>query len=112
MDLAQVWKSYMTNWPESLPRRGVVVTPDEQIVFVAFLMSESVAMFERQAPDSVGGRKVIIPYSKISAIKVTDPVGDQPFLDAGFVERLRQSSGERAGKVATKPSRTPTVQKA
>lgn len=115
MELAQVWKQYLTNWPTSLPRRGVVVTPDEQIVFVAFLMSETVAMFERRAPDSVGGRKVMVPYSRISAIKVTDPVGDQPFLEAGFVERLQpKQAAKTASQAASLPptKRDPTPQKA
>jgi hypothetical protein len=36
MDLAQVWKPFLTKWPTGLERKGVVVTSEEQIVFVEF----------------------------------------------------------------------------
>ena len=92
MELAHVWKHYLANWPSGLARAGVVVTDREQVVFVSFLMSDTVVMFERQAPDSVGGRKVVLPYALIQAIKVTEPIGNEPFLESGFSESLRAGS--------------------
>lgn len=109
MELAQVWKHYLTNWPAGLSRTGVVVTDREQIVFVSFLLSEAVVMFERQAPDSVGGRKVVLPYSRIQAIKVTEPIGNEPFLKTGFSESLRTAPTAAAKKAAQPRSGPPAT---
>jgi len=109
MDLAQVWKHYLANWPQGLERGGVVVTASEQVVFVSFLMSESVVMFERRAPDSVGGRKLVIPYALIQAIKVTEPVGNEPFLQGGFSESLRPVAHRPANPASPVRSAAPAV---
>ena len=84
MDVAIVWRKFLVDWPKDLPRSGVVVTEVEQIIFVEFMLSENLGLFERRAPDTVGGRKVIIPYSKIEAIKIVEPTPNQTFLDGGF----------------------------
>lgn len=92
VEVALMWRGYFTGWPEKLNRRGVVVTCwNEQIVFGEFLMSEHFVMLVRDAPDANGGRRVVLPYGNISAIKVTEPVGDEPFLEAGFVKTVAKS---------------------
>lgn len=113
MDLAHVWTQYLANWPVGIERRGVVVTSQEQIVFVSFLMSDTVVMFDRRAPDSVGGRKVVLPYSEIKAIKVIDPVGNQPFVDVGFKEswKPRKPAAVTPAAVAAKNASRPVPQK-
>ena len=110
MDLAQVWKQYLSNWPDGLLRKGVVVSGEEQIVFVSFLMSDAVVLFERQAPDSVGGRKVILPYDAIKAIKVTEPIDDKPFIASGFAPSLsKPQAAKRAGAAAAAARPAPAV---
>ncbi|MEM7316861.1 MAG: hypothetical protein AAF497_27330 [Planctomycetota bacterium] len=85
MELPLVWRSFFARWPKEMPRKGVVVTNfNEQVGFVNFLMAEHTILLERLAPDSNGGRKVIIPYAKIEAVKVTEPVGNDIFIPCGF----------------------------
>ena len=86
MDTTLMWRGYFAKWPANLGRRGVLVTClNEQIVFSEFLMTEHFLMLVRDAPDANGGRRILLPYGNITALKVTDPVDDEIFLEAGFV---------------------------
>ena len=84
MDEALVWRKFLAEWPVDIPRSGVVVTALEQVPFVDFLLSEHLGLFERRAPDTVGGRRVMIPYSTIAAIKFVDPIPNEKFTASGF----------------------------
>ena len=84
MDQALVWRELLINWPTDITRSGVIVTDFEQIGFVEFLLNEHVGIFERRAPDTVGARKVLIPYAEIRAIKICDPSNDDTFEAIGF----------------------------
>lgn len=87
MDNTEVWRSFFLEWPTSIPPRGVVVSSfDEQIPFVSFLTTQSVLLLERRAPDSLGGRRVMIPYGNILAVKFVDPLANEVFTTAGFKE--------------------------
>lgn len=79
------WKDFFCNWPDELPRRGILVTSfDEQIAFVGFLTSESLLLLERRAPDAVGARTVLLPYDKVTALKIADVVKPKMFVSMGF----------------------------
>jgi hypothetical protein len=79
------WGEFFANWPAELPRRGIVVTSfNEQIVFSTFWTSGSLLMLERQTPDSLGARSIVIPYDQILALKITDIVKAKSFKAAGF----------------------------
>ncbi len=85
METAQVWKSCFAEWPNALPRQGVLVTKlDEQIPFTTFLTSPSMLLLERKNPDTVGTRKVLIPYSEIGMLKIIDVVRMKEFMPLGF----------------------------
>ena len=85
MDNAEIWHAFFANWPPGLPPRGVMVTSyNDQIQFVSFMATDTLLMVERQTPDSMGGRKVVIPFGNIVAVKVIDPIGTEPFTAAGF----------------------------
>ncbi len=84
MDLTLIWRKFLVEWPPGLTRGGVLVTELEQIAFVDFLLAENVGLFERRAPDTVGARRVVVPYSKIEAIKIVDSVNDEVFTQSGF----------------------------
>jgi hypothetical protein len=89
MDQAAVWRDYFLKWPKDIPRRGVLVTNfDEQIPFDGFLTSESLLLVERRTPDTIGARKLILPYGNILAIKVTEVVKARLFNAAGFAGEL------------------------
>ena len=86
MDLTLIWRNFFAKWPKDLERKGVVVTSSgEQIIYVQFLIGEHSILLERLAPDAVGGRKVIVPYMKIDAIKTVDPFKNEALLPCGFL---------------------------
>ena len=85
MESGQVWQAIFENWPESIPRKGLVVTSfQETIPFVDFLVSGGILMVERDKPDTYGARKVMIAYEAISAVKITDPMELARFRVMGF----------------------------
>lgn len=86
MDLTLVWRNLFAKWPTNINRKGVVVTAyGEQIAFVQFLIGEHAILLERLAPDAVGGRKVIVPYVKIDAVKTVDPISNEVLMPCGFL---------------------------
>ncbi len=100
MDRAVIWQKFLEQWPPDLPPRGVVVTSyGEQIVFKNLFTSSGVVLFERQAPDSLGGRRVILAYGDISAIKIVDPVTNELFTKAGFTAPVRKNKPTSAQRV-------------
>jgi len=85
VESGQVWQAIFENWPESIPRKGLVVTSfQETIPFVDFLVSGGILMVERDKPDTYGARKVMIAYEAISAVKITDPMELARFRVMGF----------------------------
>lgn len=95
MDPGSVWRAFLAAWPDGASQMGVVVTTmGEQIPFTAFVVSDNVVLFERPAPDTVGARKVILPYSKIDAIKITEPIDIDVFVSAGFA-RVKPKSTKK-----------------
>jgi hypothetical protein len=85
MDAQATWKRCFSNWPEDLPRRGVVVTNfAEQIPFQGFLTSDTMVLLERNAPDALGARMVMIPYPCIQAVKIIDVVKPKTLASLGF----------------------------
>ena len=68
----------------------LVTTYDEQIAFVGFMVGTDTILVERQTPDSVGARKIVIPFNKINAIKITDPISADVFQQAGFTGSIAE----------------------
>jgi hypothetical protein len=82
---AAAWRDCFRNWPDDLERRGVLVTAlNEQIPFDSFLTSDTMLLVERRTPDTVGARKVIVPYSQVAALKIVDVVKPKSFQALGF----------------------------
>lgn len=85
IETAEAWKSLFENWPEAIPRQGMVVTrQDETIPFINFLISPGVLMIERDRPDTYGARKVMLAYDTISAVKLASPDPIAKFQVMGF----------------------------
>ncbi len=79
------WRSLFENWPESIPREGLVVTIfQETIPFKNFMVSGGILLVERDKPDTYGARKVFIGYEAISALKITSPMELARFQVMGF----------------------------
>jgi len=96
MDLTEVWAGCFLRWPQDLPRRGILVTHlNDQIPFSDFQASDGMLLVERQTPDSMGARKVLVPYSAIAALKFTDVLKAKVFAPMGFGGQQRASEGSR-----------------
>lgn len=85
MQSGEGWRSILENWPESIPKQGIVVTTfQESIPFQNFLLSSGIVLFERDKPDSLGARKVMLSYEAISAIKLADTLELARYQVMGF----------------------------
>jgi hypothetical protein len=88
---ADAWKTYFANWPDDLPKQGIVITNfDEQIHFAGFLTGDEFLLIDRKTPDSLGARTVIIPYGSVTALKLVDVVDQKVFLSIGFEGSLKK----------------------
>jgi hypothetical protein len=89
------WRELFRAWPSGAQKRGVVVTAfGEQIAFNGFRDSDSLLMVERQAPDTMGSRSVIMPYEQISAVKITEVFKSEVFEAWGLGRRASSSKHE------------------
>ena len=85
MDATESWRQIFENWPEAIPKSGIVVTQfQESILFADFLISGGILLLERTQPDSAGARKVMLAYSEIAAVKITNVVELARFQVMGF----------------------------
>ncbi|WP_298868927.1 hypothetical protein [uncultured Gimesia sp.] len=85
MQSAEGWRSILENWPEAIPKQGIVVTTyQESIPFQNFLLSSGIVLLDRDKPDSLGARKVMLSYEAICAIKLTDTMELARYQVMGF----------------------------
>ena len=86
MTTGEYWRSLFENWPETIPREGLLVTTfNETIPFNGFLLSGGVLLVDRDKPDTFGARKVMIAYSAIQAVKLTSVLELGRFQVMGFL---------------------------
>ena len=84
-DVTGNWSGVFHRWATQTPRRGVLVVGfGEQIPFSGFSISEGFLLVERQSPDSMGTRTVMLPYDQIRALKIVDVVKGSVFQSFGF----------------------------
>lgn len=87
MDSAFAWQQLFENWPSHIARKGLVITTTgESISFSRFLVMDGILALERDRPDSLGARKVIISFSGITAVKMTDAGDFLELREMGFRE--------------------------
>lgn len=85
MDSAAAWQQFFESWPDSIPKQGIIVTAfQETIPFTRFLVSPGILALERDRPDTIGARKVLVSFSAISAVKLTDTGDFSRFATMGF----------------------------
>ena len=85
METSESWRMLFENWPDSIPRKGLLVTTfQETIPFVDFMISGGIVLFDRDKPDAIGGRKVMMSYDAICAVKITDVIDLPRFQVMGF----------------------------
>jgi len=86
MDAAQnPWRELFARWPAEMARRGMVVTSfGEQVPFSGFMLGGRLLLLERQTPNAMGGRTLIVPYENIAGLKLTEPFKPKVFQAMGF----------------------------
>lgn len=85
MDSGDAWRMLFDNWPESIPRQGMIVTAfQESIPFLDFLVSPTIVLLDRGKPDSSGARKILLPFSQIAALKLAGIQDMKDFQAMGF----------------------------
>jgi hypothetical protein len=89
METADAWRSLFENWPESIPHEGIVVTNfQESISFTDFMISGGILLVQRDQPDTVGARTVMISYDAISAVKIKNALELARYQVMGFQSPL------------------------
>jgi hypothetical protein len=79
------WRDIFCRWPAEVPRRGVLVAAfGEQMPFSGFFTSEAFLLVERQSPDAMGARMVLLPYDKILGLKIVDVMKPRTVQLLGF----------------------------
>ena len=85
MEKSICWQLLFQQWPDSIPRLGIAVTSlNEPVTFSNFQISDYAVLFERDRPDTMGDRTVIVPWEEIVSVKLTSPIEPDLFKDMGF----------------------------
>lgn len=82
---ATVWEALFRSWPDQLPRNGMLVVQwGETVPFIDFRLGPGVIVLERDKPDALGSRKVLVPYSSIAGLKLGSTAPLSSFSEWGF----------------------------
>lgn len=66
------WQNLFENWPRNFPRQGVLVTDfQETIPFNDFRVNEGILLLQRERPDTIGARKMMVSFRAIVGLKLT-----------------------------------------
>ena len=96
MAASQTWESFFSNWPNALPRKGVVQTIlNETIPFRGFWIKDGMLLVERVTPDAMGARFVLISFDGINVVKFIDPLAPAVIAEAGFQEKAAKPAATR-----------------
>lgn len=79
------WRVLFENWPTTFPRTGVLITSfGESVPFNDFRVNEGILLVQRERPDTIGARKMMLSFTAIVALKLVR-VEELEFYDAmGF----------------------------
>jgi hypothetical protein len=91
VELNTIWRELFLKWPADVSKRGIVITSlNDQIPFEGFLVSERLLLLDRKTPDTMGARKVIIPFEQLAGVKLIDVVKGASFKSLEFQGTLSQ----------------------
>lgn len=88
MESAQAWRSLFENWPDNIPKEGMLVTAVETIQFNDFMVSGGLLLIDRDRPDAMGARKMMVPYGNIISVKMQTTMDIAQFQVMGFQRPL------------------------
>ena len=86
------WRDAFTKWPTGISKRGIVIsTLNEATPFKSFFVKDNMLLLERTNPDPLGGRFVMLEFSAIHMLKITDPLTEAAITGAGYVGQLSKA---------------------
>ncbi len=89
---AQQWQAFFQEWPESIPRRGIVTNAlNEANPFKGFMLKGTMVLLERTNPDAMGGRFILMSFASIDSVKLIDPLKESDATAAGFVGKFAKN---------------------
>ena len=89
MTSAEAWKTQFFDWPDTIPRRGILLTVlNESMPFKNFWLNGDMLLLERTTPDALGGRFIILSLDIVNSLKFIDPISEASIAEAGFVGQL------------------------
>jgi hypothetical protein len=97
MSSSQSWSTFFTQWPNGIARHGIIITTlNDSIPFKSFWIKDGLLLLERNNPDALGGRFVLLGFEAISTVKFTDPLRESVITEAGFVATVSNSIAQLA----------------
>lgn len=89
LSTAQQWQDFFQEWPASIPRRGIVTNSlNEQMPFKGFMLKGTMILLERNNPDAMGGRFILMNFTSIDSVKFIDPLKESDATAGGFVGKF------------------------
>ncbi len=86
------WREVFEKWPTGISKRGVVMsTLNEATPFKSFLIKNDMLLLERTNPDPLGARFVLMGFSAIHMVKITDPLTEATLTSAGYIGSLAKT---------------------
>ncbi len=79
------WRTLFENWPGAMPKVGVLITAfGDTVPFNDFRINEGILLVQRERPDTIGARKMMVSFTAIVALKMVDVAGLDDYGVMGF----------------------------
>jgi len=85
MDGDNSWRTLFENWPKTFSKVGVLITTfGDTVPFNDFKVNEGILLVQRERPDTIGARKMMVSFTAIVALKLVDVEGLEIYEVMGF----------------------------
>ena len=85
MDGDNSWRTLFENWPKAIAKVGVLITAfGDTVPFNNFMVNEGILLVQRERPDTIGARKMMVSFTAIVALKLVDVEGLEIYEVMGF----------------------------
>ncbi len=85
MDGDDSWRTLFENWPKSFAKVGVLITSfGDTVPFNDFKVNQGILLVQRERPDTIGARKMMVSFTAIVALKIVDVAELEVYEVMGF----------------------------
>ncbi len=97
MPASKLWQAFFTNWPAAIAQRGLIITSlNDSVPFKNFWLKDGLLLLERNNPDALGGRFILLSFEGISTVKFIDPLRESVIEAAGFITADKEPVPQQA----------------